>query len=64
MLDAHGDEVSERIPVVVEGDPLTFTVDHALTFRQFSAGIIRSVRVIDADGRTHDVPLATPDARD
>lgn len=58
LLDSDGREVSERIPVVVNCDPLEFTVEHALTFDQIESGIVSAVRVYDIDGTLRDVPLA------
>jgi hypothetical protein len=57
LLDSRGREVSERIPVVVNCDPLTFKVDHELTFRDIQAPHLMHVRVIDADCNHHDVAL-------
>lgn len=58
LLDSDGREVSERIPVVVNCDPLEFTVEHGLTFDQIEAGSVAAVRVYDIDGVLRDVPLA------
>jgi hypothetical protein len=58
LLDSNGREVSERIPVVVNCDPLDFTVDHSLTFDQIETGSVAYVRVYDIDGVLRNVPLA------
>jgi hypothetical protein len=61
LLDRDGREVSERIPIVVNCDPLEFTVEHALTFDQIESGTVSAVRVYDIDGTLRDVPLMSGD---
>lgn len=58
LLNSEGREVSERIPLVVDCDPLEFTVDHALTFKQIESYGVAYVRVIDIDGTPRDVPIS------
>lgn len=57
LIDESGRELSERRPVVVDCDPLEFTVTHNLDFDHLQPGVASAVRVIDAEGRKRDVPL-------
>jgi hypothetical protein len=57
LIDQEGREVSARIPVVVNCDPHLFKVDHSLTWRELQTTTVAGVRVIDADGNTHDAPI-------
>ena len=58
-IDSEG-RVLARTPVVVNDvDPLNFTVNHAVDFRDLQQpGTITAIRVVDADGNSRTVPLA------
>lgn len=59
LLDSEGRVLASTPVVVYDVDPLSFTVEGDLTFREIQhSATVTHVQVTDLDGRSHTVPVA------